>query len=125
MKAFIQIWFLNFLVLLIGNHAVSTQKTKQKLFFQPGMYERLNFKSIHLLDFLGISLVDYEQSYKRMYFSAFLFNMEFPTYTQYLNEIGLLDQLDIKGILDLIINGMILYRDFYFYRFFLHKLYVN
>ena len=51
--------------------------------------------------------MDYEQSYKRMYFGAFLFNMEFPTYTQYLNEIGLFDLLDLKGHSDIIINGMI------------------
>ena len=55
---------------------------------------------------VGISQVDFEQSYQRMHYSAFLYNMELANYTQYVIENNITDLNALKVGTDGFKTGM-------------------
>ena len=57
------------------------------------------------LQFSGFTPIDYTSKFQRLHYGAFLFNMEFLDYTQYIDEHNIFDLNALKNTTDTFVSG--------------------
>ena len=59
----------------------------------------------NIFQFSGFTPIDYTSKFQRLHYGAFLFNMEFLDYTQYIDEHNIFDLNALKNTTDTFVSG--------------------